>query len=308
MNYKKIIKSRSLRLKILSLLSWIPDKTMLQIQYRLKFGRNLNLKNPKRFTEKIQWYKLYYRNPDMVRCADKSDVRDYLTERGFGEYLTKTYGTYDSPLDIPFEDLPKSFVLKDTLGGGGTSVIIVRDKDKENISELIRQMQNWCEQRIVPNGGREWVYYHGKKHRIIVEEYLESEMPHGLVDYKFYCFNGFSPYVNVIFDRKLGQGKAKIFYLTRDYVDTGAYHPEEGKIDSNELIPKPENYEELRSVAEKISGEFPLVRVDLYDIKGKIYFGEMTFFDASGYLLFEPDEFDYELGECFKLPKEIIKR
>lgn len=292
-------------MKILEIFSFIPDKTMLEWQYCIKFKRKLNLKNPKRFTEKIQWYKLYYRDVNMIRCVDKGDVRDYLTEHGFGEYLTKSYGIYDSPNDIPFSKLPKSFVLKDTLGGGGNGVIIVNDKFKANIPALMAQMQNWCDSKVVPGGGREWVYYKGKKHRILIEEYLNADSPYGLVDYKFYCFHGYSPYLNVIFDRQIGQGKAKIFYLNRDYIDTGVWNPEEGKRDSSELLPKPDNFEELRNVAERLSMNFPLVRVDLYDIKGRIYFGELTFYDASGYLAFEPDSFDFELGAWFKLPKKL---
>ncbi|EME8142846.1 glycosyl transferase, partial [Enterococcus faecium] len=110
MNYKKIIKRRSVRIKILRMLSFIPDKTMLKLQYRIYMGRKLDLNNPKRFTEKIQWYKLYYRNPEIVECVDKYEVRNYLRRNGFSDILTNDYGVYDSPEDIDFDSLPHSFV------------------------------------------------------------------------------------------------------------------------------------------------------------------------------------------------------
>ena len=136
MDYKKILKNRTVRLQLLRLLSFVPDKQMIQIQYRIKTGRRLDLKDPKRFTEKLQWYKLYYKDPVMIKCVDKYDVRDYVKSKGFEETLITCYGVYDSADEIEWEHLPQSFVLKDTLGGGGSSVIIVKDKSKENIEDL----------------------------------------------------------------------------------------------------------------------------------------------------------------------------
>ena len=136
MDYKKMLKSRKLRLKILSLLSFIPDKTMLKIQYRIKTGHSLNLKKPKRFTEKLQWYKLYYKNPLMIQCVDKYDVKEYVKSKGLERILIPCYGIYDSVEDIIWRDLPSQFVLKDTLGSGGNTVIVVNDKSKVSISEL----------------------------------------------------------------------------------------------------------------------------------------------------------------------------
>ena len=136
MNYKKVIKSQKLRIFILNCLSFIPDKQMLQIQYFLKTGRLLNLKRPTRYTEKLQWYKLYYKNPLMAVCADKGYVRKFVESRGLGHILNKCYGIYDFPSEIDYDRLPKSFVIKDTLGGGGNSVILVRNKNKIDIKEL----------------------------------------------------------------------------------------------------------------------------------------------------------------------------
>lgn len=128
MNYKKIIKSRETRIKLLSLLNFIPDKTMIKLQYYIKTGRRLNLKHPQRYTEKLQWYKLYYRDPLMQQCSDKYDVREYVKSKGLGHILNECYGVYERVEDIDFDSLPNQFVLKDTLGGGGNSVIICRKK------------------------------------------------------------------------------------------------------------------------------------------------------------------------------------
>ena len=128
MSYKNLIKSRKTRLAILRLMAFIPDKTMVKIQYRIKLHRKLDLKNPKRFTEKLQWYKLYYRDPLMAKCVDKYDVREYVKECGLGDILIPIIGIYDTPQQIDIKKLPNKFVAKDTLGGGGNAVIICKKK------------------------------------------------------------------------------------------------------------------------------------------------------------------------------------
>lgn len=304
-DYKKIIRSRSARLEILRLLSFIPDKTMLQIQYRIKTGRKLNLKNPQRFTEKLQWYKLYYKNPLMIKCVDKYDVREYVRSKGLGEILIPCYGVYDSADDVDWDALPEQFVMKDTLGGGGVSVAIVRDKSKADIEELKKKAAEWTKidaHKI--DAGREWPYYSGKKHRILIEKYLDSN-PYegGLVDYKFFCFNGNIACVYVIADRELSKGVGLGIY-DPDFKKTNVLRVDEHPL--KRFIEKPDNYEDLKKVAECLSSEFPEARIDLYNIDGEIRFGEITFYDGSGYMTFEPDSFDYQLGEKFRLPAKKL--
>ena len=118
MDYKKIFRSRKMRLRILRCLSWIPDSLMIRLQYRIHMGRKLHLNNPQRYSEKIQHYKCYYRNTNMWRCVDKYEVRNYLQERGLEKYLNELYGVFDSVFDIDFDKLPKQFVVKTTDGGG----------------------------------------------------------------------------------------------------------------------------------------------------------------------------------------------
>lgn len=300
MNYKKIIKSRKLRIKILNMLNFIPDKLMLKIQYRIKMGRKLNLKNPQRYTEKLQLYKLNYKNPIMKKCVDKYEVRKYVEERGCSETLNELLGIYNSSDEINFESLPNSFVIKDTLGGGGNSVILVSDKSKLDIERVRMQMNSWVDKVPKKSPGREWVY-DNQKHRIIIEKFIESNIENGgLIDYKFFCFNGRVEYVYGIADRKVGQ-KAGLGIFDKEFNLLPYYRIDEDKL--NRKLEKPINYEKMLNYAEILSNEFPHTRIDLYNQNGKIIFGEITFFDGSGYMKFEPDEFDFKLGEKFDLSK-----
>ena len=299
MNYKSIIKSQALRRKILRMLSFIPDKPMIKLQYRLKMGRKLDLKNPKRFTEKLQWYKLNYKNPLMIRCVDKYDVREYVKSKGLEDILIPCYGVYDSADDIDWDSLPNQFVMKDTLGGGGNSVIIVKDKKKEDIGELKRKATEWTKIKAhVKSDGREWPYYSGKNHRIIIEKYIDSDPSKGgLIDYKFFCFNGTTEFIYVMGDREVGE-RVKVRLMDREFKRLPVLRV--GDADIGE-VSEPQNYQDMLMVAEKLAEDFPHVRVDLYNIGGEILFGELTFYNASGYMQYEPDNFDYMVGSKFHL-------
>ena len=304
MNYKKIIKSRSIRLKILKILSFIPDNIMLKIQYRIKTGHKLDLKNPKRFTEKLQWYKLNYKNKKMIECVDKYEARNYVRSKDLGYILLECYGIYGRVDEINWRRLPKQFVMKDTLGGGGISVVIVKDKSKIDIEKLKEVALKWIKvDSHRKDAGREWPYYSGKNHRILFEEYINPESDSiGLIDYKFFCFNGKVEFLYVMGNRKIG-----------DKVSVSIYDRNFNKLDVKrvgdnlfENVKKPENYDEMLIVAEKLSKDFPHVRVDLYNENGNIKFGEMTFYNASGYMIYEPDDFDYIVGNLFTLERTEV--
>ena len=299
-DYKKIVKSRRLRLAILKFFSFIPDKLMVKVQYRIKTGHKLNLQNPKRFTEKLQYYKLFYRDPLMKQCVDKYDVRQYIKSIGLASILNECYGVFECADEVNFDKLPNQFVLKDTLGSGGNSVIICKDKSTANLDEYKSIMHKWTQSFTKKSASREWVY-EGRKHRIIAEKLIDSDPKKGgLVDYKFMCFNGRTKLLQILADRVLGTG-AGCGTFDLDFNKLNVRELEEFPL--NRKIEKPLNYNEMIVIAEKIAAKFPLVRVDLYNQNGKILFGETTFFDASGYQLFDPDEFDYELGRNFVLPK-----
>ena len=298
MDYKSIIRNRSLRLKILNMLSFITDKYMLKMKYRIKTGRKLNLTNPQRYTEKVQWYKLYYRDSRMIQCVDKYDVRNYVKKKGLENILIPCYGVYHSAEEIDWKALPRQFVVKDTLGGGGNSVVIVKDKAKIDIEQLKRVTQNWVRQKAHQrNAGREWPYYSGKNHRIIIEKYIDSDTAKGgLIDYKFLCFGGKAELLYVLADRITGQG-AGCGFFDLDFHQLPYTESDEPKL--KRKISKPENFEELKKVAETLADTFPCARIDLYNEKEKILFGEITYFDSSGYMCFDPDQLDFELGKKF---------
>jgi hypothetical protein len=299
MNYKKIIRSRELRVKILSMLSWVPDAPMLKLQYRLHTGRKLNLKNPQRFTEKLQLYKLKYRNPDMLRCTDKFEVRGFVEDHGLGEILIPLIGIYNSVSEIKFAELPDKFVAKTTDGGGGNQIFICRNKEELSESEFFNKLNSWMAQpKVKKSAGREWAYENNFPRRILIEELIEDGVHRDIPDYKFFCFNGKVEFIYGISNRQLGVAAQFGVY------DRNFQKLEVDRLDERHqavALAKPENFDCMVAVAEQLSADFPEVRVDLYNVSGKIYFGELTFYDGSGYMQFSPDSFDFELGKDWQL-------
>lgn len=297
-SYKNILKDKNLRLKLLGLLDWVPDSIMLKIQYRIKCEKRLNLKNPKRWTEKCQWYKLYYRDPLMTRCADKYEVRSYVEEKGLEDILNTSYGVYESADEINIDNLPEKFVLKMTSGSGGN--IIVKNKAELNWEEAKEKLNGWMALEGRKPLGREWPYYNIQP-RIIAEKYME-ETENGLIDYKFFCFNGEPSHLIVVSDR-FTQEKIDLYDMNWNRMKVVQSDCPRQSIEDMDC---PRNFDKMIEIARTLSKDFPHARIDLYNIKGKIYFGEITFFSASGYYIFDPDEFDFWLGEKFKLPEKML--
>ena len=298
LNYKRLINSRNLRCAILRFLSFIPDKLMIGIQYRIKLGRKIDWNSPKRFSEKLQLYKLKYRNADMLRCTDKYAVREYVKERGYEEHLTPLIGIYDNADAIDFDVLPNTFVAKTTDGGGGNQVLICKDKSvitHDNFKETINKWLSTQKPKI--HVGREWAYNNNLPRRIIIEQLIGTSQSE-LVDYKFLCFDGKVQYVYTVADRKMGISAALGIY-NADFEKINAYRKDELKHEM--ILQPPKNYQKMVEMAERLSEGFPHVRVDLYNDDGAIYFGELTFYDGSGYMSYEPDSFDLELGRHFNI-------
>lgn len=293
MNYKRLIPNQNVRLKILKILDFLPDKFMIKLQYKIATGRKLNLKNPTRFTEKLQWYKLNYRKSIMTQCADKYEVRDYVASKGYEDILVPLYGIYNSASDINFSKLPERFVLKTT--NGSHTNLLCEDKSRLDINSTKEELNIWLKDRTA-KAGREWPYYNINA-RIISEKYLEKDKNNDLVDYKFICFEGEVACVFVNSERDSEDGMRFGIY-SKEFNQLP--YKREGLRNTDDKVIKPKNYAKMIEIAEELSREFPHVRVDLYNIDGKIYFGEMTFFHGSGYVGFEPDEFDFKLGEKFK--------
>ena len=298
--YKKIIRSKSMRLKILKCLGFVPDRIMIPIQYRIKTGRKLNLRNPVRYTEKLQWYKLFYRIPLMTMCSDKYAVRKYVKKRGLDSILNGLYAVHDSPDSIDFDSLPNSFAMKMTVGSGMN--YFVTDKSKEDISKLKALVKEWFAADS-SSYGREWCYYNIKP-RIVFEELLPMDDRNDLPDYKFFCFDGEPFCLYTMIDYTQNHENGRLGFFDTNFKLLPYYRKDFKPIE--EQIPKPKNFELMVKYARILSKGFPHVRVDFYNLNGRIVFGELTFYNASGYTAFEPDKFDFILGEKFVLPKKTI--
>lgn len=299
MNYRNIIKSREFRIKLLSFLSWIPDSIMLRIQYRIQTGRKLNIKNPKRFTEKLQLYKIKYHNPDMLRCTDKYEVRKYIEEKGLCQYLIPLIGVYDTIKKIDYTKLPNQFVAKTTDGGGANQVLICKNKNYLSKETFIKRLSAWmAAPKAKKHVGREWAYENNYPRKIIIEKLIEDDnIKKDLCDYKFYCFNGEPLYCQLIQDRSTKE-TIDFYDMKWNHMPFYGLNPLHGP--AAKLADKPASYEQMIDIARKLAIGFPFVRVDLYFVKGNIYFGELTFYPASGYGHFTPDKYDYTLGDLLK--------
>ena len=292
--YKKVFRSKALRFRILSMLRFIPDKWMLRLQYRIKCGRKLNIYAPQRYTEKIQWYKLYYRDPLMRICADKYLVRKYIEDKGLEHILNDLYEVFTTPNDINFDKLPEKFVLK--VSNGSSTNLLCTDKSQLDLQKVKRQFREYLIQSN-SNAGCEWVYNDGNP-VIIAEKLMEDALqPNGtLRDYKILCFNG-EPEFIICVDGRYTDNYCHVVYDTN-------WNKQDVVIGESSAAADyecPGNFEEMLQIARTLSADFPAVRVDLYSIQGKIYFGELTYFPWSGYMRFKPDEFDFVLGEKFTL-------
>lgn len=294
MTAKDIIKSQSIRHLMLKLFAWLPDRVMLPLQYWLTLHRKLNMKNPQRFTEKIQCYKAFYRNNEMLRCVDKFLVRDYVIDKlGTDKYLNKLYQVCDKAEDIDWESLPNKFVIKTTDGGNGDNVFICRNKSIIDKQAIVKKINSWKGKKLY-SISREWAYVGASSSKIIVERYLSESDGADLRDYKFFCFNGKPYYCQLIQDRSSNE-TIDFYDMDWNHMPFYGLNPMHGP--AAKPAAKPAAYESMKEIAKKLSAEFPFVRVDLYSVEDGVYFGELTFYPASGYGVFTPDEWDYKLGE-----------
>ena len=286
--------------KIIIILKWIrqyifriiPDKLYLKIIFRIKIGKKLNLKDPKTFNEKLQWLKLYDRNPKYTMMADKYKVREYVKEKIGEEYLIPILGVYDKFDDIDFNKLPNKFVIKCNHDSG--SVIICKDKKKFNQKVAKKKIDRAMKYNYF-YVGREWQYKNIER-KIIIEEYL-NKLDGDVKDYKFFIFNNHFVYSFVCSNR---QEKVKFTFFDKNgkFIDI-----KQGGADNDKNVKLPINYKKMIKLSETLAKGTTELRVDFYEVEGKIYFGELTFFDSSGFAKFEPEEWDEKIGSWLKLPK-----
>ena len=269
----------------------LSDREYLEKKFYAMLGYSLDLSNPQTFNEKLQWLKLYDRKPEYTMMVDKYKVREYIKEKLGEEYLIPLLGVWDKAEDINFDKLPNRFVLKCN-HNSGLGMYICKDKSKltENQIKAIRKNLAKGLQQDYYLTGREWPYKNVPR-KIIAEKYMEDETGQ-LRDYKFYCFNGEPKIIMINSDREIGKTKADYFDMDFNWLDLkwGYEHALVKPL-------KPINFEKMKELAVVLSKNIPELRVDFYEVNNKIYFGELTFFDGSGFDKIEPKEWDKKLGD-----------
>ena len=278
-------------------LDFLSDKTYLKLLYRVVLGRKLDLKRPRLYNEKLQWLKLYDRKDIYHTMVDKYEVRKYIAEAIGEKYLIRCFGVYDDVDEIDIDSLPNSFVLKCTHDSG--SVEICKDKRNFDFEEAYKRLKEACRRNYYATY-REWPYK-GVKARIIAEEYLEDETG-DLKDYKIMCFNGKAEVIEVHENR-----------FTKDAVHTQTFYDrewnvldiiQEGLEPCTEYRDRPLHLDEMLRLSEVIAADMYHARVDWYEFNDRVLFGEITFYDGSGFEIFPKEEHEKFLGDLIKLPTD----
>lgn len=278
--------------------NWIPDKLYLKMIYRIRMKKVLNFSEPKTFNEKLQWLKVNNRSEAYTTLVDKYSVRAYIKKMIGEKYLIPLLGVWDRLEDIDIDSLPDQFVLKTTHDSGG--VFICNDKSKFDKDKAYQKLKSSLGHDYYGES-REWPYKNVKR-RIIAEAFMKDTKSAELKDFKFYCFNGVPTYCHVIGSRHTNETmdfydmKWNLMPFTKMKSKTEVFPH-----DSSNAKP-PVCLDEMIAVAEKLSKDFPFVRIDLYQINNKVYFGEITFFPNSGFGEFSPESWDLKLGEQINLP------
>lgn len=275
----------------------LTDEEYLKRKYKASLHKELNLDDPKTFNEKLQWLKLNDRNPEYVKMVDKHAVKQFVSDIIGEEYIIPTLGVWDSFDDIDFDSLPNQFVLKCTHDSGGLA--ICRDKSKFDVQTAKRKIEKALASDFYLHS-REWPYKEVPR-KIIAEAYMEDSETGELRDYKFFCFGGEPKALFVATDRYVAGEETKFDFFDMDYkhIDVRNGHP------NAEVFPaKPKMFDQMKRLAKKLSQGIPHVRVDFYEVNGKVYFGELTFYHFSGLVKFDPEEWDYTFGEWIELPRK----
>ena len=278
--------------------SFTDDKAKLKKHYYQRFGRRLNLRNPKTLPEKLQWLKLYNRQPLYTELADKYRVRNYVAKTIGKQYLNDLFGVYDHPDEIEWETLPEQFVLK--ANHGCQFNIICQDKNSLCINSTKNTLHNWLNEDFYARG-REYQYKNIPR-KIICEKFLKGDLDFGLMDYKVLCFNGEPRFIQVVADR--------FKHFSEIYFDTN-WVPQvfpQFKPRLELEIPRPAKLDEILMNSKILSAGIPFCRLDHYYFDKKVIFGEFTFFPASGFIRIRPPEYEEILGDMIKLPQQSIHR
>jgi len=272
------------------------NRYSLERVYLEYFGKPLNLEQPVTLNEKLQWLKLYYRNPIMTRCADKYAVRSYVVEKIGDEYLIPLLGVYESVSEIDFEKLPEKFILKVTHASARN--IICKDKQHFDFDGTKRKLEKWLGKNYYKRG-LEW-QYKDIKPRIVCEPLLERADGRDLYDYKIYCFHGVPKFINVNVGRE--SSLTYMFFDTNwERIPVYCLEQPNGTIVK---IARPEQLDKMLALACQVAPDVPLVRADFYVHDEKIYFGELTFTPECGYARYYPEQYDRIFGDMLNLPEK----
>ena len=274
------------------------DKLYLSLRYYAVFGKKMDWDNPKTYNEKQQWLKIYDRRPEYTIMADKYLVKDYIAKRIGEEYVIPTIGVWERPEDIEWESLPNQFAMKCN-HNSGTGMIICKDKSKLDVPKAIRGLHEGLKEDYYLNN-REWPYRDIPR-RIIAEQFMVDEQYGELRDYKFFCFDGEIKFLFIATGRSKGDHAVCFDFFDADFKHLPFTHGH-----PNAQVPpqKPSLFEDMKRIAATLSKGIPCVRVDLYEINGKIYFGEMTFSHWGGFMPFDPPEWDTIIGGYINLPNK----
>lgn len=288
---------KSLANLIVSTQSLWPDKLYLSILFWCRMGKKIDWASPQTYSEKLQWLKLYNRDPKYTVMVDKAAVKDYVASIIGKEYIIPTLAIWDKTSEIEWDSLPEKFVLKCTHDSGG--VVICKDKNNFDRQNAIQKIDKALKSNYYYLH-REWPYINVPR-RIIAEQYMEDEFGE-LRDYKWFCFDGEVKALFIATDRSKGDHATRF-----DFFDENFNHLPftNGHPNADVQPEKPKMFEEMKALAAKLSKGIPHVRIDFYEVGTKIYFGEMTFFHWSGFMPYDPEEWDYKFGSWLKLPNKI---
>lgn len=274
----------------------IPNKPYLQLMYWLNMGKKLDLKNPKTFNEKLQWLKLYNHNPAYTVMVDKVKAKEYVAGIIGEEHIIPTLGVWDDPDDIDFDALPNQFVLKCN-HNSGTGMCICRDKSKLDIEKVKAELRKGLKENYFMRW-REWPYKNVPR-KILAEKFMVDESGTELKDYKIFCFNGEPRYCQVISDRNTDE---KIDFYDMHWKRLVGLVGLNDKVHNSEYaIPCPESFEDMKLMASLLAKSIPFSRIDFYEINHQAYFGEITFFPATGFGNFNPREWNVKMGDMITL-------
>ena len=295
-NLKENKLKRALVVPFRGLVKAISKKGYISYQYRYITHHKLDWKKLSRYTEKLQYLRLYVypKDPLVSKCAGRVGVREYVKEKGYENLLIKTYGVFDHFDDIDFSKLPNAFALKCTHGSQMNYICF--DKSKLDISSIKKKFDKW----LSTNYGKKTVelHYSPIKPQIIVEELMleNGKLP---TEYKLHVFNGKAKSLYVVTSRGIDI-RYNNYYIDWTPFDGSQFN---GWKKTDKPLKKPDNLDELIKVSEDLASPFPFVRVDLYDINGTIYFSELTFTPAKGTLILDDDKCDFEMGEWLDISK-----